>query len=273
VDEPLMLNCFGVESGTPTIESWSARIDRAIATGGTFIFYAHYFTADNLPLFKAIADYVESRRLWTPAINEWWKTLAMQGEAGDVSAGEFLYVSCGEAGVQVMDISDPLSPSVVGGCGTGGAADDVAAYDDGVCAAAGASGLKVIDAQHPATPAVVGSAAAGSAAAQGVCVRGTTAYVAAGADGLRIVSIADPAHPLQLGVLNTPGDARDVVVVGATVYVADGPGGVQAIDASNPAQPVLKRTYVLPAAAEALVVFGGKAYVADGEQGLQVVPL
>ena len=273
VDDALMLNSFGVEDADPTIDAWRAKIDRAIAGGGTLIFYGHSFTSTNLPLFKQIADYVAERRLWTPPIDEWWNTLAMQGAAGEMSAGLYLYVACGDAGVQVVDVSDPLAPVLMGRCTTGGAAEDAVAYDGGACVAAGSAGLRLVDAQQPATPVLAGGLAGGTAPSQGICVRGQTAYVAAGADGLRIVSIADPAHPAQLGVLDTPGDARDVTVVGSTAYVADGAGGLRVIDVSDPTRPALVDAYSLASPAAALVVFGRTAYVSDGHGGLEIVPL
>jgi peptidoglycan/xylan/chitin deacetylase (PgdA/CDA1 family) len=274
IDEALMLNSFGVEDATPTIEAWRTKIDRAIDSGSTLVFYGHYFTSDNLPLFKQIADYVAQRRLWTPPIDEWWDTLALQAEAGESFAGSYLYVACGDAGVQVVDISDPTAPVLMGGyAGGGGGATDVAPYDDGACVAAGSAGLQVVEALQPATPALAGGLAGGSAPSKGICVRGTRTYVAAGADGLRIVSTADPANPVQLGALDTPGDACDVTVVGTLAYVADGPEGIQVIDVSDPARPALVGTHALTAPAEALVVFGGTAYVPDGLGGLQVVPL
>ena len=274
VDEALMLNSFGVEDATPTIEAWRTKIDRAIDSGSTLVFYGHYFTSTNLPLFKEIADYVAQRRLWAPPIDEWWDTLALQAEAGESFAGSYLYVACGDAGVQVVDISDPAAPVLMGGYATGGAvAADVAAYDDGACVAAGSAGLQVVEALQPATPALAGGLAGGPAPSKGICVRGTRTYIAAGSDGLRIVSTADPANPVQLGTLDTPGDASDVTVVGTLAYVADGREGIQVIDVSDPARPALVGTHLLTAPAEALVVFGNAAYVADGQGGLQVVPL
>ena len=276
VDDPLYLNSFSVSDVTPTIEAWSAKIDSAIASGGTLIIGCHDFMAgfenENLPLFRQIADYVAQRRLWTPTIDEWWNTLAMQAQAGEAGAGRWLYVACGDAGVQVVDISDPTAPVLMGRCATGGA-EDVAAYDDGACVAAGGAGLQVVNALHPASPTLVGGLVGGPSPSQGVCVRGAKTYIAAGSDGLRIISTADPAHPVLLGTLDTPGDARDVTVVGTKAYVADGQAGIQVIDVSDPAHPVLVGTHVLAAAAEALVVFGHNAYVAVGDGGLQVVSL
>jgi hypothetical protein len=271
VDEPLMLNSFGFEDATMTIEAWREKVDRAIACGGTLIFYGHSFTTDQVPLFQAIADYVAARRVWAPGIDGWWDTLAQQSQSGEASAGGYLYVTC-DAGLQVVDIADPLTPVLAGACVAGGA-DDVAACDGGACIASGAAGLQVVDVHDPAAPAVIGSSGDGSTHSGGVCVLGSTAYVAAGADGLRIVSIADPAHPQLLGVADTQGDARDVVVDGGTAYVADGPAGIVVVDVSDPAHPVPVSNYPLSTAAEALVVFGQTAYVASGDGGLRVVAL
>ena len=41
VGEPLYLNSFTMNDGTPTIQAWSAIIDRAVASGGTMILGGH----------------------------------------------------------------------------------------------------------------------------------------------------------------------------------------------------------------------------------------
>jgi len=273
VDDLLALNSYSMDNYAPDFAAWRSRIDAAIDSGGTFIFYGHSFDATTLPVFQQIADYVAQRRLWTPTIDEWWNTAGMQAQAGQAGVGQYLYVACGDAGVQVVDISSPATPALMGRSETGGVAEDVSPYDDGVAVAAGSAGLQVVRAVNPGSPSVVGSLAGGTAPAQAICVRGTNAYVAAGADGLRIVSLADPAHPVLLGTLATPGDARDVTVVGSKAYVAAGDAGVQVIDVSDPVNPVPIATHGMSASAEGIVVFGQNAYVAVSGGALQVVAL
>ena len=270
-DEALRLSAFEVEDSN-TVATWQGRIDRDVASGSTIIANGHAFTAATLPVFRGVADYLAEQGVWCPTIDEWWDTLVAQSESAPADAGHYLYVACGAAGVQVVDVGDPSHPTLVGACDTAGSANDVAAGDDLAVTADGTSGVQVVDAAQPASPAVIGGSAATGASA-GVCVRDDLAYVAEGGSGLRIVRLADPAHPATVASCDTPGDARDVVVWRSTAYVADGAGGVAVIDVRDPAHPVLTSQRSVAGEANALVVYGGKAYVACGAGALQVVPV
>ena len=66
-----------------------------------------------------------SSTTWRPStcgrrpIDEWYNTMAAQGETIRPWAGHYVYVACGTAGVQVVDIADPLNPVIVGSRSTG----------------------------------------------------------------------------------------------------------------------------------------------------------
>lgn len=272
VDDAMRLTSFGFDDGAPTFALWQARIDRAIAGGGTLVAYAHALDATTMPVFEDIVDYLVAQGAWCPTIDEWWDTLAAQGESGEMAAGHYVYVACGEAGVQVVDISDPAAPVLVGTADTPGAASDVAVNGDTLSTADARGGLQVIDATSPAGPTVVGGSAAATGSV-GAFAKGDLTFLAEGADGLRIVSLADPAAPVTVGSCDTPGDARDVVVIGTLAYVADGAGGVQIVDVADPALPAIAGAVPVSGEADALAVFGGRAYVATGGGGLQIVPV
>jgi alpha-tubulin suppressor-like RCC1 family protein/peptidoglycan/xylan/chitin deacetylase (PgdA/CDA1 family) len=272
LDTPLMLTSFGFDESTPSLDLWQSRIDKALATGSTMIIYAHAFDSTTLPLFHAIVDYLEANDVWMPTIDEWWGTLAAQSASGETSAGRYLYVACGSAGVQVVDISDPVDPVPIGLAATNGPASDVAPRGSHVAAAVDGAGLDVVDAALPTTPTVAGTSA-GDGVAQGVYVRDARAFVASGEAGLRIVDLGNPSAPSTVGSVDTPGDARDVVVVDDYALVADGPSDVQIVDVSDPAAPFIAGSLAVDGEAHGLVAFGGRVYVAAGAGGLQIVAL
>ena len=162
LDEALLLSAFADDENEPMVVSeWTGRIDRAIANGGTLIINAHrmYYkdingqvVVDNRAAFQSIVDYLAAKHVWAPAIDEWYNTMAAQGETIRPWAGHYLYVACGTAGVQVVDIADPLNPVIVGSRSTGYPATDVAADDTRVCVADSVGGLQVLDASDPAAP-------------------------------------------------------------------------------------------------------------------------
>ena len=272
MDEALRISAFEFDDTLTTVAAWQTRIDRAIAAGGTIIVNGHTFDATTLPLFTGVADYLAEKGVWCPPVDEWWSTLVAQSESADAGAGQYAYVACGASGVQVVDVSDPSRPAVVGACVTGGSAGDVAAGDSLAVTVDATSGLKVIDAAQPGSPSVIGSSPA-TGGSLGVGMHGDVAYLAEGSSGLRIVSLATPSNPVTLASYDTLGDARDVVVWRSRAYVADGPGGISVIDVSDPAHPTLVSRHSVTGEAEGLVVFGGDVYVACGAGGLQVLPL
>ena len=98
---------------------------------------------------------------------------------------------------------------------------------------------------------------------RGVDVVDGYAYVADGRSGLRIIDVSTPSDPVELGVTETPFDARDVAVSGSHAYVADIWAGLRIIDISIPAWPIETAVLETPASAYRVAVSGGYAFVAD----------
>ena len=81
------------------------------------------------------------------------------------------------------------------------------------------------------------------------------------------------AEIIELGAIDTPGDANDVVVVGEIAYVADGQAGLRIIDISNPEEPTEVGFFDTPGTALHVAISGDYAYVADGPGGLCIVDI
>ena len=189
-----------------------------------------------MPVFEDIVDYLVAQGVWCPTIDEWWDTLAAQSESGEAVAGHYLYVACGDSGVQVVDISDPAGPGARRhGRHAGRRRTTSQSTATRSASPTRPAACRSSTPTSPDAPAVIGgSAAAGSV---GAFAKGDLTFLAEGPDGLRIVSLADPSAPVTLGSCDTPGDARDVVVVGTLAYVADGGAGVQIVDIARPGGP------------------------------------
>jgi hypothetical protein len=93
--------------------------------------------------------------------------------------------------------------------------------------------------------------------------------------GLRLIDVSDAEAPVEVGVYDTPGNARDVAVTtgpgGTYAAVADGSGGLRLIDVSDPEAPVEVGSYDTPAIATDVAVSGQYAYVADEQAGLVIL--
>jgi hypothetical protein len=144
---------------------------------------------------------------------------------GVAVSGIYVYVADGEAGLRVVDVSDPAHPVEIGFYDSGEFFQAVAISGSYVYVADGVVGLRVVDVSDPAHPVEVGFYNT-PGGAEGVAVSGADAYVVYADAGLHVVTVSDPAHPVEIGFYDSPGAASDVAVSGEYVYVADGQGGL-----------------------------------------------
>ena len=183
--------------------------------------------------------------------------------------GAYAYVCAGgdQAGLWVVDVSDPLNPSYRGYCPLGGEANSVAVSGDLAYVADGSAGLSIVDISRPDTPAALATCDTPGEASR-VTLSGTTAYVGDGSGGLQIVDVSFAGAPALVGSCATPDAAFGVAVVGRYAYVCCGYSGLAIIDVGTPASPteaavVLQNQHCVSAS-----VSGGRLYVAGAFSGL-----
>lgn len=206
-----------------------------------------------------------------------WSTAPNTMDAEDVAvAGNYAYIAAGPAGLQVVDISDPVSPKRVGGCSTSatlGVANGVAASGHYAYVADGYAGLQVIDVSDPAAPRKVGGYSFSPLVpyARDVKVAGNYVYIAASNGGLKIFDVTNPASPKPAGGLLTT-SAFAVAVSGNLACVASGDfGGMSVIDIGNPASPKWLGGFITPGIGQRVAIAGQYAYIADGDTSMQTL--
>lgn len=164
--------------------------------------------------------------------------ISIPGFANNVDVlGNFAYVAAGSAGLQVVDVSDPVNPFIVGSVATPGNANDVKVYGNYAYVADDISGLQIVDVSAPNLPIIIGSIDT-PGNAWDVVVKNTVAFIADYNSGLQIIDVSDPSAPAIIGSVDTPGDANGVDVAGNIAVVSDR-SAVQIIDISNPLNPVI----------------------------------
>lgn len=187
--------------------------------------------------------------------------------------GNYAYVACGNDGLQIVDISNPNSPYIVGTYDTPGNAYDVDVYVNNTYAfvADWSGGLRIIDVSNPASPTEVGHyGGASNPTVYGVFIRGNYAYTAE-VGGFSILDISSLNTPVAVSHYSLPGKARQVYVNGNYAYVANDTAGLRIFDISNLSAPVLVGSYNTPGIADSVLVIGTRAYVADGSSGLRII--
>jgi len=165
------------------------------------------------------------------------KTIPLPGVVEDVAVTEnTAYVAAGQAGLRVVDISNPTNPTEVGDCDLFGTARDVTVGGGYAYVAVGESGLCVVDISQPSTPKMVGQYDS-FGLVHGVAVVGQYVY-AAGPRGLLVIDVSDPAIPMEISFFEISGTGWDVAIVGNYAYLAGEFSGLHVIDISTPAEPV-----------------------------------
>jgi hypothetical protein len=189
-------------------------------------------------------------------------------------SGQYAYVANSSAGLAVVELADPRSPTIVGTVVTSFSATNVAvqgqfAYVLGRLSMPSRGYLAVVDVSDPYSPQITGTVDLEDWPS-GLAVSGEFVYVANEDEGFRIVYVGYPDYPWIVSTLPLPAHARGVDVSGSHAYVAALNAGLQVIDITNPYSPWIAGAVTTPFAWD-VAVSGSIAYVADSYCGLQVI--
>jgi hypothetical protein len=200
-------------------------------------------------------------------------TLEVGGKAFGVAAeGSIGCAAAGEAGLQVLNLSDPSLPAISSSLPTDGTALDVALTNGRAYVAAGAAGLMIADLSSSANPQRLGVLDT-PGDARAVLVSGTTAYVADGTEGVQVVDVTDPRQPRRLGGHGTTGWATGLALYGTNLLVACREAGLLVLDVSDPVNPRSVATYNRGGYVVAVTVVGSRAILSDGLEGITILDL
>lgn len=191
---------------------------------------------------------------------------------GVFARDNLVYISGGEEGLYIIDVSDLADFQWVSLLDTPGVAKDVVVEGDYAYLAAGDAGLVIADITEPSAPFTI-SIVDTLGDARGLAVDGNYAYVGAGETGLHIIDISDPENPFLTDSVVTTDDAANVSVSGGYAYVAVLSSGIDIIDVGNPYDAALIKNLDTPGVAYIVVVLDEYAYIADHGSGVQVVDI
>jgi hypothetical protein len=161
--------------------------------------------------------------------------------------GHYAYVANGDAGLLVLDVTDPVAPLRSGRYDAGGYVTDVKLVDQYAFVAAGKAGLVVFDKSDPKVLRAVSEWKKARAAAS-LAVQDGVAYVNS-VDALHALDVSDPSHPMLLGTHEMQAESAYALlrVKGDFVHVLSGEQGTtvvhcrrssEAPTANTPQQPV-----------------------------------
>lgn len=192
-------------------------------------------------------------------------------------AGNYAYCACGDAGLQVVDISNTSSPQIIGAFNDIGISLDVFVQGN-YAYIANTRYFDVVNVSNPAVPTLAGRvqpSTSSSTKMNSIAISGSTAILGDLFYGMRIFSIASPTNPVLLGSYAlASNNSYGVAFAPQTGYALLGnvSSGMDIINISAPSTPA-KVTSIALSTAQAIQVIGTRAYVASSLYGLQIVEL
>ncbi|GEM_PF-6425195 len=231
------------------------------------------FVNTNSPSFQDSVDYT-LRINACPVDLDNLTTYQTPGMAREVVvSADTAYIADGASGLQILDVTNPESPTPIGSYDTPGFTQDVLVDGSIAYIADGTDGgILLLDITNPALPQFISTYnTPGNAIA--LALQGNHLFVADNAGGLLIFDVSNSTNPLLIGTFPVPDAARSVRVIDDTAYLAAGNDGLYILDITDPTNPQQLGSYDSPGYAQYVELQGDVAYLADWTEGISVLDL
>jgi len=187
----------------------------------------------------------------------------------------FIYCAY-EYGLQIIDISNPDSPTLVGQIFLQGYCRDMCVADGYVYLADSEAGIRIIDVHDPANPAIL-TAVEIPSYARGVCIGRNYIYATNSTNNLFIINVTDPANPVVENTFNCVNNITDVYFAHDLIFASAGgnPGSMlKILDVSDPGNPVLADNYFAGGNIKDVRVSGNKLFLTgEGDLGFKIIDI
>ncbi|NJL59402.1 MAG: hypothetical protein HC887_06930 [Desulfobacteraceae bacterium] len=175
-------------------------------------------------------------------------------------------------GLQVIDVSNPANPKIIGYVNTQEAAISVAISGSTAYVTDlnlnGSGSLQIIDISNSVTPKIIGNIKT-QGEARTVAISGSIAYVADSSVGLLAIDVSNPENPKIISTGNMP--AYSVALSDSIAYVS-GNRGLQVMDVSNPANPkIIGASYGEDYIVGNIIISDSIIYGAKQDGGLKII--
>jgi hypothetical protein len=193
--------------------------------------------------------------------------------SGLTSRGSLVYMASAHSGLQILDLSRPESPRILGTEKESfEAAWDIALAGSHALVADVRKGLVIIDVSFPERPRKVGQLYDSRRKSWGVSLLSEdVALLAQGLDGVAVIDISEPEQPREIARIDSRGFSWNAKAEGDLVYLCDGQGGLYIYDLSVPTAPRPMGHFDTFGHVRDLALLDNMVFLADGREGLTVV--
>jgi putative ubiquitin-RnfH superfamily antitoxin RatB of RatAB toxin-antitoxin module len=207
-----------------------------------------------------------------------------------VIVGNYAYIG-DDDGLEIVDVSNPSSPTLIGTYDTdlditGVAVSGNYAYvtNNFYFNDVNRGYLDIVDITNPSSPRRVGSYTNAGGSGGDIAIEGNYAYIAvnnynSGSGYLEIVDIRNPASPKLVGIYPAGGSVKDVAIANNYAYIAvnnyiGSYNNLEIVDVNNPSSPTLVGSYITDYSQDTLqdiAVDGNYVYVTGQYSGLRII--
>ncbi len=187
--------------------------------------------------------------------------------------GDLAYVADDQAGLQIVDISNPDSIFIIGEYVIDKSIVGVAVRDTFAYLAVSHSqgGIKIINVAQPSEPVFIGEDN-WYYGYNVVAPPNDTMYVyVAGGYWFVVENVSNPQYPSFVRRFSTPGDIRGIYVVDSMVYLACEQMGMHIFNLAKPDSEAMVGWVDTPSNARNIFVKENYAYITDGRAGLVII--
>lgn len=188
--------------------------------------------------------------------------------------GSYAYVSTGINRLDILDISDPTTPQLVGSHETSPSSlyspvKQVKIVDNQAFLAVGPKGFEILDISTASTPTYTGGLVNTSKNSVSRYIEVDNDLVYLHGSHLDIINVQNPANPQHIA--HYQASCMGLFVKGSLLYTAEGENGLRILDISIPTHPKIIGHYDTGGYTAGVYVKDGLAYVADGSGGLNIL--
>ena len=149
---------------------------------------------------------------------------------------DLAYMSVGELGMKIVDVSNLDSAEIVGGIETPGYAFSIDVSDDFAFIADGLHGVQIIRIKNSNQMRIVANLPTDDSA-RDVVVEGQYLYIADRQSGVHVVDVKQPHMPSILTTITTPDEAHSVCIRDNYLFIAGRSSGMHIMDIADPRSP------------------------------------
>lgn len=184
--------------------------------------------------------------------------------------GRYVYAADSNGGVQVIDLSDPEQPEVVGFADTPDAYD-VVKDGDLLYVSCYEEGIRVVDVSVPGDPTVIGTVT--GFRSEFINHSGGVIYAPEYNLGVHLVDVTDPTNPVDIGLMEITKPLGRPEINGDLLLIADANAGVKVYDNADPRVPAELATIYGAQYGFGMASAGNLLFVATIYSGAQVYDL